>query len=69
MLVEQHGIDAASIASLDFHAAMTGYHEEVRAPPPAPFPPLPNTQHHPTSHIKKDNRSLSSSRHAGTCSL
>ena len=33
MLVEQHGIDAASIASLDFHAAMTGYHEEVRPPP------------------------------------
>jgi hypothetical protein len=35
MLVEQHGIDAASIASLDFHAAMTGYHEEVRPPPPS----------------------------------
>lgn len=32
MLVEQHGIDAASIASLDFHASRTGYHSEV-APP------------------------------------
>ena len=32
MLVEQHGIDANSIVSLDFHASRTGYHSEV-APP------------------------------------
>ena len=32
MLVEQHGIDEASIESLDFHASRTGYHSEV-APP------------------------------------
>ena len=32
MLVEQHGIDADSILTLDFHASRTGYHEAV-APP------------------------------------